>query len=62
MQILKPGLKVCLVVRPHHAIHARRGFAFERVALSGAKHSVLPGQYIGRYFSRFEPARPEVLR
>src|SRR6202023_228560 len=31
VQILKPGLKVCLVVRPHHAIHARRGFAIERV-------------------------------
>ena len=31
MQVLEPGLEVRLVVLPRHAIHARRGFALERV-------------------------------
>ena len=31
MQIVEPGLKVCLVVLPRHAVHARRGFALECV-------------------------------
>ena len=31
MQIREPGLEVRLVVLPPHAIHARRGFAFERI-------------------------------